>query len=475
MGATYTEVPVSQESQEYFSLINQKLQNTKAKPREDLSTTKPQSSWKQTIIKHLLKQSNLGIVWAKNLQLKLNKTPFLSEKKYLDLFYWQKFELRNKPRCLNQANGEQSLNMTMNYSSITNMTDLSTSEYEMNKEKLKEYIQIFKEHLKSPDHPIAICIAKFITCFTEEYNNHFKEINDYPLNANEKNERAQLVADALTQQLVKFIFKLQKCFGVLYSKVLTQKYFEEEKEEFITMITSEFFKNKSLYLLIMALYRLAHKEELDAFQSKCNKMINVTPSILGVNQKFCLDHITEDYQLDFIYMTNITLPEDKKAYLKSRYKNKNEYPYNTSLSLLKTIKMYQTPFDKITLLASISSDVIENVTNTWKPLEEYMPKNFLSIDGDELIILFSYIIVKAQIPDLLIHLKFINNFTTSDTKSSMIGYYYTTMEASIININGFTIPSSLLADNDSNSHSNSITVKVASINDGFVDGEEEIT
>lgn len=57
----------------------------------------------------------------------------------------------------------------------------------------------------------------------------------------------------------------------------------------------------------------------------------------------------------------------------------------------------------------------------------------------------------------------------------MIGYYYTTMEASIININGFTIPSSLLADNDSNSHSNSITVKVASINDGFVDGEEEIT
>ena len=56
------------------------------------------------------------------------------------------------------------------------------------------------------------------------------------------------------------------------------------------------------------------------------------------------------------------------------------------------------------------------------------------IYGDELILIFSYIIIYADFNDLLAHLFFIKNFTTPDIKNSMIGYYYTTIEASIINI-----------------------------------------
>ena len=35
-------------------------------------------------------------------------------------------------------------------------------------------------------------------------------------------------------------------------------------------------------------------------------------------------------------------------------------------------------------------------------------------------------------PEILSHLSFIKNFTTKDTKNSMIGYYYTTIEAGVI-------------------------------------------
>jgi hypothetical protein len=35
-------------------------------------------------------------------------------------------------------------------------------------------------------------------------------------------------------------------------------------------------------------------------------------------------------------------------------------------------------------------------------------------------------------PEILSHLSFIKNFTTKDTKSSMIGYYYTTIEAGVL-------------------------------------------
>ena len=80
----------------------------------------------------------------------------------------------------------------------------------------------------------------------------------------------------------------------------------------------------------------------------------------------------------------------------------------------------------------MGNDVIENINNMWKPLENHLPKNFLSIDGDELIKIFAYILIKAKMPEILSHLSFIKNFTTKDTKSSMIGYYYTTIEAGVI-------------------------------------------
>ena len=84
----------------------------------------------------------------------------------------------------------------------------------------------------------------------------------------------------------------------------------------------------------------------------------------------------------------------------------------------------------------MGAEVIDNVMKAWKPMEEFLPKNYLSIDGDELILIFSYIIIKAQMPELLTHLYFIKMFTTQDTKSSMIGYYYTTIEASVITVKG---------------------------------------
>ena len=86
----------------------------------------------------------------------------------------------------------------------------------------------------------------------------------------------------------------------------------------------------------------------------------------------------------------------------------------------------------------MGAEVIDNVMKAWKPMEEFLPKNYLSIDGDELILIFSYIIIKAQMPELLTHLYFIKMFTTQDTKSSMIGYYYTTIEASVITVKGIS-------------------------------------
>ena len=92
-----------------------------------------------------------------------------------------------------------------------------------------------------------------------------------------------------------------------------------------------------------------------------------------------------------------------------------------------------TPMEKINVLYSVGNDVIENINKIWKPIEKYLPKNFLSVDGDDLISIFCYIVIKAQMPEILTHIQFIKNFTTKETKSSMVGYYYNAFEAGIIN------------------------------------------
>ena len=55
----------------------------------------------------------------------------------------------------------------------------------------------------------------------------------------------------------------------------------------------------------------------------------------------------------------------------------------------------------------------------------------LNLEIDQLMSIFIYIIIKSQIYDISVHCKIIKSFTTCITKASMIGYYYSTVEASV--------------------------------------------
>ena len=366
----------------------------------------------------------------------------------------QKFELKTKPKCLyhsqsislnNSFNLNKSQNLDGNLiksSSSKTLYDLTSSqyisqmsknEYEKNKMKLKEYISIFKKHLKNKDHPISICIKLFVEIFGKEIQSYTDEIEDIK-KSDEKQQRAKTVCAAICQQLVFYLFKLQKCFGYMYSSIFNFKYFENEKEEFTIMFSTEFFSHKKLYDLVLNLLTLEKEQEIYDF---CKHILilnqlGIKPIHFGVDPKYCLDQDTIDFQLNFIKQKNIKLTEDELNEIKNYISKKDYIPYQTSIDLIKKVKLHQAPFDKMNVLYSMGNDVIENINNIWKPLEKFLPKNFLSVDGDELIKIFAYILIKAKMPEILSHLSFIKNFTTKDTKSSMIGYYYTTIEAGVL-------------------------------------------
>ena len=455
MGIINSEELISENENEYFDLINKKIETTKVSQTQNRKNNiteknKPVKYWKNVILHFLEKQNKLGISWCKDLYQIIKAYKFTSERKYLDSFFWQKFEIRTKPKCLNHSqplslneiyklNSDEDIKESNSSKTLNDLTSsqylsqLSKNEYENNKLKLKEYISIFKKHLKNNDHPISICIKLFVEIFSREIQLYTDEIEEIK-NFEEKLQRAKIVTEAICQQLVFYLFKLQKCFGYMYSSIFDFKYFEEEKEEFTILFSTEFFEHQKLYDLVLNLLTLEKEKEIYDF-CKHIMVLNesgIKPKHFGIDAKFCLDQDTIKYQINFIKQKNIKISEDDLNKINNYISNKDYIPYKSSIDLIKKVKLKKAPFDKMNVLYSMGNDVIENINNIWKPLENFLPKNFLSIDGDELIKIFAYILIKAKMPEILSHLSFIKNFTTKDTKSSMIGYYYTTIEAGVI-------------------------------------------
>ena len=86
------------------------------------------------------------------------------------------------------------------------------------------------------------------------------------------------------------------------------------------------------------------------------------------------------------------------------------------------------------IISNVTAEITSCINDYWKNLDKIIIKSFLSIDADELMSIFIYIIIKSQFHEILIHTKIIKDFTTCQAKNTMIGYYYITLDASIIYI-----------------------------------------
>ena len=166
MGIINSDEMISENENEYFDLINKKIETTKVsassipQKKNNVEKNKPIKYWKNVILHFLDKQNKLGISWCKELYEIIKAYQFTSERKYLDSFFWQKFEIRTKPKCLNHSqtiplnnplnlknlqNSDDNIiksnsSKTLNLNDLTSsqyISQLSKNEYENNKLKLK--------------------------------------------------------------------------------------------------------------------------------------------------------------------------------------------------------------------------------------------------------------------------------------------------------------------------------------------------
>ena len=130
-----------------------------------------------------------------------------------------------------------------------------------------------------------------------------------------------------------------------------------------------------------------------------------------------------------------TLALNDKYIKEAKASGKMPIPFSSAINLLKNLKHYKTPFEKIVILAALSDQITESVSNFWSNMMNYIKNSFLFIEADEIMAIFVFIVIKAQMPDLLIESKIISNFTTPSTRAFNISYNLTLMEASLETIN----------------------------------------
>lgn len=191
-------------------------------------------------------------------------------------------------------------------------------------------------------------------------------------------------------------------------------------------ITTNDNKNKNIttdnkeddYLL--AKIKISDEEEdgLSQFKEHIRHTLNTFN-----NQKYLFPKITKNLR--------DTLALKDKQIIEAKESGKVCMPYYSAISLLRNIKKYKTPFEKVVILAAISDQITYSVNEFWANMIKYIKKSFLLTEVDELMGIFAYIVIRAQMPDILVELNIISNFTTNLTKAFSLSYNLTLLQASL--------------------------------------------
>ena len=433
--------------------------------------------WFIYISKYFRKKYKEGFLWYKNIIDKISEENFLYEMEYQSYAFYKDFELKFKSKSLKNIENEKELeknedkeealissisknsmidlsrNSKIELSGITDnyggsfddyKDDIDSYEEDLGfraKKKLKEFIKVLKKHLNMWDHPINIIISIYCKHFALALENQVELFLNMKNNNNDFDKKIKNFSDLIIEDLKRFIIKIQTTTKLFYCKSINLEFFIEEKDELINLVTSIIFLKENIYQNIYSLFEIQFKNEVNDFKYKLYLVKDTKPIDLNIPNKLSLDENTyreilkmkvgskkDDDKESFKENKNF-VPED--GYIKG-FHNKNKIEgYNTVVTMIHGLKHAKTPFDKMMIIASMSTEITQCVDTYWNNMDDYLPNYYLSINADEFLSLFILVIIKAQFPELIIHEKIIQFFTTKTTKSSTIGYYNVTLNAAI--------------------------------------------
>ena len=299
----------------------------------------------------------------------------------------------------------------------------SSNEQKKKRKKVINLIKLIKSQIEEKNHPINIVISIFEKHISSLIENLSKVYEGQPKTDIEK------LNSTIFTNIQKFAVKIHTAVKLFYSRVINLECFSEEKDELINVIMTIIFNTGSIYNKIFHLLTMQYNEDINDFKDKLSLFKDLKPKDIQIEDKFCLDENTKKLidelknkngEKNLTLSSNIIFIDDKLE------------GYETAINKLLTLPTIKSPYKKMMLIASISTEITECVNSYWAGMENMLPSpGYLQVNSDELLKIFIFIVAHTQLSDLFINAKFVQNFTFSLTKSSMIGFYNSTLDAAI--------------------------------------------
>ena len=299
----------------------------------------------------------------------------------------------------------------------------SSNEQKKRRKKVINLIKLIKSQIEEKNHPINIVISIFEKHISSLIENLSKVYEGQPKTDIEK------LNSTIFTNIQKFAVKIHTAVKLFYSRVINLECFSEEKDELINVIMTIIFNTGSIYNKIFHLLTMQYNEDINDFRDKLSLFKDLKPKDIQIEDKFCLDENTKKLIDELKYKNgekNLTLSSNI-IFIDDKLEG-----YETAINKLLTLPTIKSPYKKMMLIASISTEITECVNSYWAGMENMLPSSgYLQVNSDELLKIFIFIVAHSQLSDLFINAKFVQNFTFSLTKSSMIGFYNSTLDAAI--------------------------------------------
>jgi hypothetical protein len=285
-------------------------------------------------------------------------------------------------------------------------------------------------------------VLPFITKILGSSNYAFKsQIDKFSLEFNKKFELEQgkdkaIIEKDVTEKLHEALGELSIFISEMSNSILADLRLLEVQEhgQEKCILTLKKFIIPGLYDSLFTLYKSVNysKDEILSQKLLFLKQSKVSMKALGVMEKFCL------IPSDNLNSSNPSLPMTPK---KNQFEtsqdditktNKEVYfqslPYSVALTEFDRLGDYTDVYDKLNCLVLTLHYISNAITTYWKQKKQFNV-NELTLCTDDLVAIFSYIVIHTQSPNLYSEYKFIDDFIDEFAVTAEPGYCVTTIGA----------------------------------------------
>jgi hypothetical protein len=263
---------------------------------------------------------------------------------------------------------------------------------------------IFKfltEKYAEPNNQLSHVVNRFATLFTSNYTINEKrisvqeELENFKIGKNVINAFMERMMDILSLQVHQQIINSPHA-----KKEIVQAHVRDMTGYFYQIIENLLFTQ--IQPTVLALYKRHHALKTKSLNHKCAvELKRVTPMHLEINPQFCLS---------------------EKGPHNTGAKNA-EHHYSRAIEHLRKLPQQTHTLGKLQILVETGQMIQECV-------KDYYEGQDAPVGADDLVPIFIYLIIRANVPDLYCEYKMIEDFTHESVTMGNIGYSLATLQAS---------------------------------------------